>query len=147
WARFPGNLCFTAGVGDPALTDEAFARADHVVSLTTEIPRLIQNPMETRGYVGSYDPASGRFLLHAAAGKPATIGRALANDVFRIPEPRVRVITRVVGGGFGAKNPLYPEAALVLWTAQKVGRPVSWICGRIESFACDLHARDHVADA
>jgi carbon-monoxide dehydrogenase large subunit len=57
------------------------------------------------------------------------------------------VITRDVGGGFGAKNPLYPEAALVLWTARQVGRPVRWICGRTESFTCDLHARDHVADA
>ncbi|MBV8166029.1 MAG: xanthine dehydrogenase family protein, partial [Alphaproteobacteria bacterium] len=147
WAGAPGNVCFRGTCGDASRTDAAFARADHVVSLSTTIPRLVQNPMETRGYVGSYDPASERYLLQAAAGKPATIGRALANDVLHIPEPRVRVIARDVGGGFGAKNPLYPEAALVLWTARQLARPVRWICGRTESFACDLHARDHVADA
>jgi carbon-monoxide dehydrogenase large subunit len=147
WQRFPGNLCFTAGVGDAAAAAAGFARAAHVIALATDIPRLVQNPMETRGYVGSYDPAAERYLLQAAAGKPATIGRAIAQDVLHIPRERIRVIARDVGGGFGAKNPLYAEAVLVLWTARKVGRPVRWIASRSESFLSDMQARDQMADA
>jgi carbon-monoxide dehydrogenase large subunit len=148
WPRFPDNVCFAApGLGDPARAAAGFARAAHVTRLATDIPRLVQNPIEPRGYVGDYDAASARYTLYAAAGKPATIGRALAHDVFGIPADRVRVIARDVGGGFGAKNPLYPEAALVLWAARRIGRPVRWIAGRTESFLSDVQARDQTADA
>jgi carbon-monoxide dehydrogenase large subunit len=147
WPRFPGNLCFRTAMGDAARADAAFARAAHVTRFATDIPRLVQNPMETRGYVGSYDPATERYLLQAAAGKPATIGRAIANDVLHIARERVRVVARDVGGGFGAKNPLYPEAVLVLWSARRLGRPVRWIASRSETFLCDVQARDQMADA
>jgi carbon-monoxide dehydrogenase large subunit len=147
WQRFPDNVCFTAGMGDRAEADAAFARAAHVTRFATDIPRLVQNPMETRGYVGAYDAAADRYLLQAAAGKPATIGRAIANDVLHIPRERIRVIARDVGGGFGAKNPLYPEAVLVLWTARKLGRPVRWIASRSETFLSDVQARDQMGDA
>jgi carbon-monoxide dehydrogenase large subunit len=90
WQRFPGNLCFSTAMGDRARADAAFARAAHVTRFATDIPRLVQNPMETRGYVGSFDPAAERYLLQAAAGKPATIGRAIANDVLHIPRERRR---------------------------------------------------------
>jgi len=125
----------------------AFARAAHVVELATDIPRLIQHPIETRGYVGSYDAATGRYTLHAAAGKPQTIGRAIARDILHLPPERVHTIVRDVGGGFGAKNPLYAEAVLVLWAAHQVGRPVRWIASRSEASLSDVHARDQTADA
>ena len=52
-----------------------------------------------------------------------------------------------VGGGFGTKGNLYPEEALVLWAAKRVGRPVKWLSDRSESFLSDFNGRDQIADA
>ncbi|MEL0020529.1 MAG: molybdopterin cofactor-binding domain-containing protein, partial [Rickettsiales bacterium] len=52
-----------------------------------------------------------------------------------------------LGGGFGAKNVVYPEEVLVLWAARRVGRPVRWIQDRSESFISDVHSRDLVSRA
>ena len=124
-------------MGDATKTDAAFAAAAHVVRLSSVNGRLVQNPMDTRGYIGEWNEGEQRFTLHAAAGKPQTVGRALARDVFGLPENRVRAIVKDVGGGFGAKNPLYPEQALVLWAAKKLGRPVRWLASRGEVFLAD----------
>ena len=73
--------------------------------------------------------------------------RQLAQFVFGLPEDSVRAVTKDVGGGFGAKNPLYPEQALVLWTAKKLDRPVSWQSSRSETFLADYQGRGQAADA
>ena len=85
--------------------------------------------------------------MHAAAGKPQTVGRALARDIFHLPEDSVRVITKDVGGGFGAKNPLYPEQALVLWAARQLDRTVRWLAERGEGFLSDYQGRGQATDA
>jgi aerobic carbon-monoxide dehydrogenase large subunit len=147
WDRFPGNVCFRVNAGDAAKAAHAFAQASHVTSLAIHVPRLVQNPIETRTYLGIYDASGDQYTLHAAAGKPQTIGRAIANDIFGIPKERVRVIAKDVGGGFGAKNTLYAEEALVLWAAKKTGRPVRWVSSRADGFLSDMQARDQAADA
>ena len=147
WERFPGNVCFRVSAGDAAKASTAFTQASHVTTLAIHVPRLVQNPIETRSYVGRYDAARDHYTLHAAAGKPQTIGRAIANDIFRIPKERVRVVAKDVGGGFGAKNTLYAEEALVLWAAKKIGRPVRWVSSRADGFLSDMQARDQMADA
>ena len=147
WAQSSGNECFGFRVGDATKTDAAFAAAAHVVRLSSVNGRLVQNPIETRGYIGEWNEGEQRFTLYAAAGKPQTVGRALARDVFGLPENRVRAIVKDVGGGFGAKNPLYPEQALVLWAAKKLGRPVCWLASRGEVFLADYQGRGQAADA
>ncbi len=147
WEQAPGNLCFRTDAGDREAVAEAFARAAHITVISVDNERLVQNPLETRGYVGQYDSKTERYTLHAAAGKPQTVGRALARDIFHLPEDHVRVVTKDVGGGFGAKNPLYPEQALVLWTARKLGRPVRWQADRTESFLSDYQGRGQATDA
>ena len=52
-----------------------------------------------------------------------------------------------VGGGFGGKNPLYPEHVLVLYAARRLGRPVCWIGERGEAFTADYHGRDNLTHA
>ena len=147
WDQSPDNVCFRTDAGDKSAVEAAFARAAHVTKVSIDNERLVQNPLETRGYVGLYDPVDARYTMHAAAGKPQTVGRALARDIFGLPEDRVRVITEDVGGGFGAKNPLYPEQALVLWTAKQLGRPVRWLAERGEGFLSDYQGRGQATDA
>ena len=145
WEQFPDNIAFSFCCGDAAATTSAFAGAARTVRVAVDVPRLIQNPIEPRTYVGEWDAASGRYTLHAAAGKPQAVGRTIARDIFRIAQDRVRVITRDVGGGFGSKNILYPEEVLVLWAARKLGRPVRWLGSRSENFLTDTQARDQSA--
>jgi carbon-monoxide dehydrogenase large subunit len=144
WPSHSDNVCFSFRKGDAAAVEAAFARAHHVTRLDLVNTRLSASPIETRAYIGDYDRATERYTLYASAGKPNPIKRTLARNVFGIPAERIRVITRDVGGGFGAKNVAYAEEALVLWAARRLGRPVKWIADRSESFVSDVQGRDQV---
>ena len=145
--RFPDNICFRLAFGDKAETDAVFARAAHVTRIRHVQNRGVGAPIETRGYIGSWDAASARFTLHATAGKPHPVRNTLAKFCFNCAPEDIRVVVPRLGGGFGAKNIVYPEEVLVLWAARRTGRPVRWISDRSESFVSDVHTRDLVSDA
>ena len=115
-------------------------------SLRLDNHRIVTNPMEPRGAVGSYDRAQDRYTLHVSSqnihGNRDATARALG-----VPPAAVRFVAPDVGGGFGAKNFTYAEHALILWAARRVGRPVKWIATRSEGFVSDHQARDHQAEA
>ena len=61
----------------------------------------------------------------------------------RLPEGDVRVICTDIGGSYGIKVHVYPDEMAVAVIAKIMGRPVKFIADRLESFASDIHARDH----
>ena len=63
----PGNVCMDWRTGDAAGTDAAFARAAHIVTLALDNHRVTTNPIEPRGSVGTFDPASSRYTLHISS--------------------------------------------------------------------------------
>jgi carbon-monoxide dehydrogenase large subunit len=142
----PGNLCMDWHVGDVQAVDTAFAAAAHTVTLHLDNHRIVTNPMEPRGAIGSYDPAADRYTLHVSS-QNIHANRDLAARALGVTPDRVRFIAPDVGGGFGAKNFAYAEHALILWAAKRVGRPVKWIASRSEVFLSDHQARDHQATA
>lgn len=142
----PGNVCFAAAIGDAAATASAFADAAHVVALTTRQPRLAHASMEMRGSIGVHDRRLGRYELITSTQNPHSVRRLLAESVLRLPAHRVRVSAGDVGGAFGLKGRLYPEDVLVLWAAERTGRPVKWVPGRSEAFLSDFQGRDHMAE-
>ena len=71
----------------------------------------------------------------------------LAHQILHVPESRIRVVARDVGGGFGMKHNVYPEEAIVLWAARRVGRPVKWIPTRSEALLGDNQGRDQYVNA
>jgi aerobic carbon-monoxide dehydrogenase large subunit len=75
------------------------------------------------------------------------VRNALAANIFKVPESKVRVIAGDVGGGFGTKGWQYVEHRLTLWAARKLRRPVKWTCDRSEAIQADEHARDNVTEA
>jgi aerobic carbon-monoxide dehydrogenase large subunit len=142
----PGNVCLDWRTGDAAAIDAAFAAAARIVELNLDNHRIVVNPIEPRGVVGCWDAESGRYTayvssqsIHATRDNTA---RALG-----VPPAMVRFVAPDVGGGFGAKNFIYPEHVLILWAAKRTGRPVKWIATRSEGFVCDHQARDHFAEA
>ena len=146
WDQNPDNISHITERGDKAKTEAAFVRAAHVVKRRYVITRVHAQYMEPRVLIGTYDAGQDRYTLHANCNYPHRVRNMLANQVFKVPESKVRVMTYDVGGGFGTKGWHYVEDRLVLWAARKLGRPVKWLCERSEVLLADEHARDNVGD-
>ena len=144
WDAAPDNVSFTHTVGNPERVAEVFETAQHLVDVDITNNRISANPIEPRGAIGAYDPVENRFTLRTSTQTPHRVREILADSVFNIPETELRVIASDVGGGFGMKGPTYPEEAMVLWGAKRVGVSVKWIAERGESFISDAHARDQL---
>jgi aerobic carbon-monoxide dehydrogenase large subunit len=140
------NILIDADIGDAARTADAFARAAHVSRLDTWIARVTGVPMEPRAAVGVYDAASEQYTLYAGSGGAVRQKRELAT-ILGLPQEKVRVVAREVGGNFGTRNGFYPEFALVAWGSRRVGRPVKWTCERQEAFLSDYQGRDLAVNA
>ncbi len=119
-------------------------RPRHVVSLELINNRVIPCPLEPRAVVGVYDPGEDRYTLYAGSQGAHAIRDLLARATLKVPEDRLRVVVGDVGGGFGTKIFHYPEDALALWAARRLGRPVKWKGDRSEAFLADTHGRDQL---
>jgi len=146
WPDCPDNVCFFEETGDAVAVDEAFAKADHVVSQKLVNNRVTAVAMEPRGCIGDYDPRQDRYTIYAGLQNPHPLRFQIARQVFSIPETGVRVIPGDVGGSFGMRGGTYNELVLVLWASRLVGRPVKWRCDRSEGFMSDTHGRDNVSE-
>jgi carbon-monoxide dehydrogenase large subunit len=141
WDDAPGNICFDVELGDAAAVDAAMARAAHIVELDLTNNRVTAVSMEPRTATGLYDETSGRFTLIAGSQGSHRLKDQLSKLLGCEPE-YVRVVCEDVGGGYGMRNWLFAEFALVVWAAQRLRRPVRWVGTRSESFLSDMQARD-----
>ncbi len=141
WDESPGNVWFEMDMGDPGATDDAFARAAHVVRADLRNNRISANAMEPRAALAEYHPASAGFTVWMSSQGVHQHRPALA-ELFGLPAAAVRVIAPDVGGGFGMKNNVFPEDALCAWAARRLRRPVKWTADRSESLVSDTHGRD-----
>jgi len=147
WEQAPENLCYDWELGDRAKTDEAFAKADKIVSIEIVNNRLVPNAMEPRAAIGDFDAASGETTLYTTSQNPHLIRLLMAAFTLHVPEHKLRIVAPDIGGGFGSKIFHYSEEVLVAWASAKIGRPVKWTAERFESFVTDAHGRDHVSTA
>jgi carbon-monoxide dehydrogenase large subunit len=141
------NISFTMNMGNPGAVDAAFARAHHVTTLSLTNNRLTAVTMEPRGCIAEYDPGTRRWTLYSSTQNVHGARQILAHQILHVPERRIRVVARDVGGGFGMKGNVYPEEAIALWAAHRVGRPVKWIPTRSEALLGDYEARDQQVTA
>jgi aerobic carbon-monoxide dehydrogenase large subunit len=147
WPPAGSNLAASYAFGDDAEVEKALAAARHRVKVRIVNNRVVSNPIEPRAAIGEHEAASGRYTLQCCSQGTHLVRKCLAEDVFRIPLDRLRVITPDVGGGFGTKVFPYPEYAAVLWAARRTGRPVKWLSDRSEAFLTDAQGRDNVSGA
>jgi carbon-monoxide dehydrogenase large subunit len=147
WPDQGTNLCVHWDSGREAETEAAFAHAYATVSVELVQNRLVGNPMEPRVAVGEWEKEAQRYVLHSPTQGVLRVRDGLAKHIFKVPEERIRVISPDVGGGFGLRGKIFPESAMVLWAARRLGRPVKWRAGRMETFVSDPHGRDHVTRA
>ena len=145
WDQAPGNLSYRFQKGDEPAVHAAIAGAAHVVELELINNRIVISALEPRGAIARHD-AEGFHLLFSGAGVHA-LQAQLAESVFRVPPEQMHVACPDVGGGFGVKNALYPEWVMVLWAAQRLGRPIKWISERAEDFITTAQGRDNLTRA
>ena len=145
WDEAPNNVAFTLMMGNKDATDAAFANAKHVVTLKLNNSRITANSIEPRAAIGHYHPDGDNYTLYSTSQNPHGTRSAVAGQVLKVPETKLRVISPDVGGGFGMKHGGYPEDALVVWASRRVGgRPVKWVSTRSEALLTDSHGRDQV---
>jgi len=125
--------------------DKVFAEAPVVVKQRNVIRRLIPNAIEPRSIVVQPTPATGQFTMWSSTQIPHVLrtGMALATG---IAESKLRIIAPRVGGGFGSKLQVYPEEALALELARRLGRSIKWTETRTEGYLATHHGRDQIQD-
>src|SRR3989441_614869 len=147
WDEASDNVAFVWEAGNRDAVARAFETAAHVTRLDFVVSRVAAAPLEPRAGVGEFDRRSGRYTLHTGIQAPHGLRTLLAEQVLRVPQSAVRVVTGEVGGSFGMRSGIYPEMVLVLWAAKRLGRPVKWTSDRREGFVTDEHGRDNVTSA
>ena len=141
WQRLPSNTSFEWERGDAKRVDSAFAKAAHVTRVELDINRQKVVFMEPRSVVAQYDQTNDSFTVHTGAQSAHSI-QAIISMVLGHPRERVRVVVADTGGGFGARNVVYPEFVLCALVSRQIGKPVRWTAERSESFLTDTQARD-----
>ena len=138
---FGDNICFSRS-HDTGGVDEAFAQADAVVEETYHFGRHTGVCLEGRAILADYNAAEHSLTVYHSNQAPH-----MMQDIFsrhlNIPEANVRVITKDVGGSYGIKVHVYPDEMATAALSVMLRRPVKFLADRLESFATDIHAREH----
>lgn len=136
----PGNVAHSERSPD----GDVLAGAAHVVRLRTENQRLAVAPMEGNALlVTPGGPEEDHDVtLHMATQMPHT-AMSLVAKAFGLEPERVRVVAPHVGGAFGGKAGLPSEHLVLVASALRLGRPVSWAETRSESML-SMHGRGQV---
>ena len=146
WEGTENNISFVYKIGNVAGVEEAMNSADHIIKAKISNNRVNTNAMEPRTSIGIYEKGEQKYTLYSGNQGPNKVREELANEILKISEAKLQVISPDVGGGFGMKGGSYGEDILVLWAAKLTGRPVKWVGERLESFMSDSHGRDVIAD-
>ncbi|MFL2553891.1 MAG: xanthine dehydrogenase family protein molybdopterin-binding subunit [Candidatus Rariloculaceae bacterium] len=144
WDGAPENVCLDTHMWDEeVIVDAAFGNAAHVIEKKFVTNRVVGGQTEPRSGIGSFDKKSGQYFLYAGSQGSIRLRNGLAH-VFGVSPDKVRVVSEDVGGGFGPRNFLYPDFALLPWAARRIGRPVKWTSTRSEAFQSDTQGRDNI---
>ncbi len=125
--------------GDP---DQGFKAADAVVETTFVFGRHTGVTNEPRAIVADWNPGEERLTVYHGTQAPHMMQNLFAKHL-GLEEHQVRVVTKDVGGSFGIKVHTYADEMATVALAKLLKRPVKFVADRIESFATDIHARDH----
>lgn len=126
--------------GDPA---GSFDSAAQVFTSTYRASRFVAAPLEGRGCVASFEPASRILSFWSSTQSPHLLRRRLALAT-GLPEHLVRVMMPDVGGGFGQKIAISPEEVAVAFASIHLGLPVRWIEDRRENLIAAPHAKEQI---
>jgi xanthine dehydrogenase YagR molybdenum-binding subunit len=102
--------------------DGAMQEAAFSVDVTYTTPSHSSSPMEPHASIASWD---GDDLTLRGSYQMLKYNRNELSDALGIHPDRLRILSPYVGGGFGSKLGIAPEAVAAAIAAKEVGRPVS----------------------
>jgi aerobic carbon-monoxide dehydrogenase large subunit len=119
----------------------AFKRAQVVIDVKLVNQRLIPFAMEPRACSAVWSERDQKLTIWGDTQIPHGMRDQIAGRLKLKPE-QVHLMTGRVGGGFGAKVPVYQEDTIVPLLARRLGRPVRWAAPRQEDMQATGHGRD-----
>lgn len=122
----PKKRMLTQGDLEQAIKDAAFA-----IDVTYTTAGHSSAPMEPHASMASWD--SDRLTLHGSYQMLAFNRKELADSI-GIPPENVRILSPYVGGGFGSKLGIAPEAIAATIAARDLKRPVRVVMTRTDVF-------------
>ena len=126
---------------DP-VDDDLFGDADVIVRGRYVNQRIAVAPMEPHAAATTID-IDGRLLVYGSTQMPHLLHRLMATALGMDPK-EIRVVTPLVGGGFGGKAGMYPEQVVVAAAARRLQRPVVWVSTRSEDMLALSHSRGQI---
>ena len=134
------NVLLQIGLPPNPEYDKIVASAAHVVTSTLRHQRIAQSTMEARGVV-SNPTGMDELTVHIGCQSTHIAAAAIAID-FDLPENKVRVVAKDVGGGFGLKAQPWREEVGAIAASLLLRRPVKWIEDRFEALTTSCPARE-----
>ncbi|GGP12913.1 xanthine dehydrogenase family protein molybdopterin-binding subunit [Nonomuraea glycinis] len=111
--------------------------AAHAVAETTyTTPMQHHNALEPSVTVAAWD--GDRLTVHESTQGISNTQNALM-QAFGLARENVRVLSPYLGGGFGAKGPVWPHTVLTAAVARQVGRPVKLVLTRAQAYTSNGH--------
>jgi carbon-monoxide dehydrogenase large subunit len=139
------NLAFERRL-DAGDVDAATAAADAVIEVAFHFARHTGVTLEPRAIVADWNRGEQRMTVYQGHQAPHMMQGIYAAQL-GLDESQVRVVCKDVGGSFGLKVHAYPDDMATVAIAKLLGRPIKYVADRLESFAADIHARDHRVQA
>jgi carbon-monoxide dehydrogenase large subunit len=126
---------------DDTAINEAFAKAEVVVSQRMVNQRLAPSAMEPRGVIAHYEHGKGTMTIWSSTQNPHIL-RTFIAALTGLGQDQVRAIAPEVGGGFGCKINIYGEEYVAAAISKHLEIPVKWTEDRSEAFVATIHGRD-----
>ena len=133
-----GNSPADTAVGDVAA---AYAAAPVKVEVQYTTPLQTHAMMEPHATLAYW--RRGQLVLFTANQMPNR-GQAILASVLDMSKDNIRIVSRYVGGGFGAKLTPQPDAVLAALAAKVTGRPVKLALTRQQVFHSTFHRSDTI---
>jgi xanthine dehydrogenase YagR molybdenum-binding subunit len=117
--------------------DSAFAQAPVQLDVEYTTPVQSHAMMEPHATIAQW--TQDRLTLHTSHQMVAP-GAGSVAATFRLPKDKVRMVSRYIGGGFGGKLDVWPDAILAALASHKLkGRPVKVVLPRTHMFEMTGH--------
>ncbi len=130
-ARKPEDLSFAKADTSKGDFDAAYAKSPHQLDVTYTTPFQFHAAMEPHATIASWD--GDRLVVQTSNQMPTPGRKALAATLGIEPE-KVRLLSAYIGGGFGSKLDVQPDAVLAALAARATGRKVKLALTRQQLF-------------
>jgi xanthine dehydrogenase YagR molybdenum-binding subunit len=121
--------------------DSAFAAAPIKLDATYTTPLQTHTMMEPHATIAMWE---GDNLTLFTANQMPNRGQLAVAKTLKMPKEKVRLVSRYIGGGFGAKLWVNPEATLAALGARAINRPVKVALTRQQIFHVTTHRSDTI---